>query len=875
MKRNLGVASPYYSMEGLPVAILCSSRPPFMLLRLRVPSIEVHKRRSLARRILILHGVFLTALLVVIARLMELQILQGTEYRQVAQEQHYGGVVLPARRGEIWGVNSKTGEQAILATNTTLDLLYIDPLVVDDPVHVANTVSSLLFTEEFYEQCLRATSSCPRELMSFFEGLFDPLTFVRSIQSGSLLERLPSTIPSIRPRDVTVPDLAEARRLFAQDIGRRIAEKRVRFAPLKYSATKVEMEAVQKLGFPGINVEWGKYLVYADPEEVSQSQVSAIARSLANVLRSDAATLEQALRSRPLRYVPIMRRLPPALSLKVKERLLLSWKETLARKSHARDATEAERILDPFRCVALLPEHWRFYPDATIASHVVGFLNTNQEPQYGVERTFNPQLRGQEGLIRTVSDPTGRQILTSEQTIIDPQDGKTVVLTIDPTIQKEVEAILADGVRRFQANSAQVVVLDPFTGRVLAMANAPLFDRNIYGGVYEKEAVMLSDERERGIVVELYHPLTSTRVVKAYLPDVTTMEGRKRLSVKTRSALEEIERVYDLEDIARYYLYHGENDRSEIFPTDVKGVWLQYRNTIGVGAYLNRVVQETYEPGSIMKPVTMAIALDQGEVGPADMYDDTGPVEVDEYTIKNALLVYYGKVTMTNCLELSINTCMTSVSAKLGSKLLYSMLLRFGFGRVTGIELDDELPGTLRPWRSWSRALLATASFGQGITVTPMQMASAFGVLANGGKLLRPTIIDSIHHPDGTIEKAPTRVLDQVITSEASETITAMLVSAAEKGFAKAGRVVGYRIAAKTGTSQIAGPGGRYEAGTGSTIASFAGYGPVPNPRFVIIVKMDRPKYRETVHGAAAAAPLFKEIAAFLFKYYGIPPSEE
>lgn len=846
-----------------------------MLLRLRVPSIEVHKRRSLARRILILHGVFLTGLLIVIARLIELQILEGTAYRRRAQAQHYGGVVLPARRGEIWGVNSKTGEQAILATNTTLDLLYIDPLIVDDSASVADTVSSVLFTEEFYKQCVRSTSSCPRELIPFFEGLFDPLTFVRSLQSGSLLERLPSTIPSIHPRNIVVPDLAEARRLFARDIERRIAEKHVRFAPLKYSATKVEMEAVRDLGFPGVDVEWGKYLVYADPERVSQSQISAIARSLSSVLRSDVSTLEQALRSRPLRYVPIMRRLPPTLSLKVKELLLRSWKETLAQKANARDTAEAERILDPFRCIALLPEHWRFYPDATIASHVVGFLNTNQEPQYGIERTFNPQLRGQEGLIRTVSDPTGRQILTSEQTIIDPHDGETVVLTIDPTIQKEVEAILADGVERFQANSAQVVVMDPLTGRILAMANAPLFDRNIYGGVYEKEAVVLSKERERGIVVELYHPLTNIRVVKAYLPDVTTMEGRERLSAKTRSALEEIERSYELEDIARYDLYYGENDRMEIFPTDIKGVWLKYRNTIGVGAYLNRVVQETYEPGSIMKPITMAIALDQGEVVPTDIYDDTGPVEVDEYTIKNALLVYYGKVTMTNCLELSINTCMTSVSAKLGPKLLYSMLLRFGFGRVTGIQLDDELPGTLRPWRSWSRALLATASFGQGITATPIQMASAFSALANGGKLLRPTIIDSIRRADSTVEKAAVRVLDQVITSEASETITAMLVSAAEKGFAKAGRVSGYRIAAKTGTSQIAGPGGRYETGTGSTIASFAGYGPVPSPRFVIIVKMDRPKYQATVHGAAAAAPLFKEIAAFLFRYYGIPPSDE
>ena len=119
------------------------------------------------------------------------------------------------------------------------------------------------------------------------------------------------------------------------------------------------------------------------------------------------------------------------------------------------------------------------------------------------------------------------------------------------------------------------------------------------------------------------------------------------------------------------------------------------------------------------------------------------------------------------------------------------------------------------------------------------------------------------------------QVLDQVITEQTSDTITAMLVSAVENGFAKAGKVPHFRIAAKTGTSQIAGPGGKYESGTGSTTASFIGYGPVPVPRFTILLKVDRPKYKETVHGAAAAAPLFKEIAMFLFQYYGIPPSDE
>ncbi len=455
---------------------------------------------------------------------------------------------------------------------------------------------------------------------------------------------------------------------------------------------------------------------------------------------------------------------------------------------------------------------------------------------------------------------------------MDPRDGDTIVLTIDRFVQKRVETIMDEAVKQFEADSGQAIVMEPDTGRIIAMVNAPLFDSNDYGNVYEKEPIILDAGKQHGVVVELYHPETNEFIVRAYMSDLFMAEGRQALSEHTKKRLEEVEQFYSLRDIARYYLYIGENSRREIFPTARPEVWLKYRNNIGVGVYLNRAIQEIYEPGSVMKPITMAIALDQGEVAPSDTYDDTGPVEVDEYTIRNALNTYYGTVTMTNCLEFSINTCMTSVSTKLGRKLFHRMITRFGFGRITGVELEDELPGEVLPWRKWSNALLATAAYGQGISATPLQVVTAFAALANGGRLLKPTIVDSIIRSDGTVEVTKPRVIDQVITPETSDTITAMLVSSVAHGFAKVAKVPGYRIAGKTGTSQIAGPGGRYEAGTGSTIPTFAGYAPVDHPKFVILVKFDRA--RKDIYGSKTAGPVFKEIAAFLFKYYGIPPDD-
>ncbi|MDP6561309.1 MAG: penicillin-binding transpeptidase domain-containing protein, partial [Candidatus Peribacteraceae bacterium] len=423
-------------------------------------------------------------------------------------------------------------------------------------------------------------------------------------------------------------------------------------------------------------------------------------------------------------------------------------------------------------------------------------------------------------------------------------------------------------------DSGQAIIMDPFTGKIIAMVNAPVFDSNNYGTVYEKEPWYLDEKKVSEIVGEIYHPQTNQFVVKAYVNDIFTQEGRLNLSEKTRDTLEDIEELYDLNDIVRYYLYIGENSRREIFPTSRPDFWLKYKNNIGVGAYLNRSIQEIYEPGSVFKPITMAIALDQGEISPEDTYEDEGVVEVDEYKIKNALESVYGEVTMVNCLEFSVNTCMTSVSMKLGKKLFHRMIDRFGFGKITGIELEDELPGEILPWKKWSQALLATAAYGQGISATPLQVITGWSALANGGKLMRPSIVDTVERSDGSNVVTKPYIVDQVITAETSDTITAMLTSVVNQGFGRSAGVNGYLIAGKTGTSQIAGPGGKYETGTGAAVTSFAGFGPANHPKFVLLVKFDRPRAKDIEFGSQSAAPVFKQIATFLFDYYGIPPSE-
>ncbi len=849
---------------------------------------ETYKRRSFERRIIVVHCLFGCIVLIIVARLIELQIINRAFYQNKAQAQQIEGLSLPARRGEILSRNSKTGETSILATNTTLDLLYIDPKVITSGhADVASKLADILITKEVDTVCRSGLAECPAELMQYYQSAFDPLRGARQLlaalsQSGSLLRPLFEPVVNA---DVLAPppvdDVVEIRRKFARSIEERITQKKVIFAPLVYGATKVQLAQTSTLNIPGVFVNIDQRLIYVDPQQVDQEKINDIAVALSPVLSKDAALLRNRLVRRDLRYVPIMGKLTPDMTRRIKALIAKSALDNQKIVAELRRQRTGQKPPDdPYRSLALVPEHWRFYPDTKIASHVIGFItakvrgeNAIQEPQYGIERTFDAQLRGLEGRLASATDSFGGAIVSSDQKFVDPRDGSTIVLTIDRIIQSKVEQLLEAMIKKVDAESGQVIVMDPFTGRILAMANAPLFDSNMYTSVYEKEPIFIDPGKEStSIAAEVFDPVTNMRVALGYLHDFDP-ENVQKLPQDVQAKIADLLKQYDLKSLMRYYLYVGEYNRREIFPTSMPSIWLKFKNNLGLGAYVNRNIQEMYEPGSVMKAVTMAIAIDQGEITPFDTYDDTGPIKIDKFIIKNALYKYYGHVTMVDCINWSINTCLTSVSKKLGRSLFYAELKKFGFGALTGIQLDNELPGVLQPLRDWNDVLLLTTAYGQGISVTPLQMITAYTALANGGKLMKPTIIDEIRHPDGTVDKTSPEAVGQVIKPETSATITSMLVNSGENGYANAGKPKNYRIAGKTGTSQIAGPGGKYETGTGSTTATFAGYAPVDHPKFIILVKLDRPKKDD--FGSKSAAPLFRDIAQFLFDYYGIPPDEK
>lgn len=283
--------------------------------------------------------------------------------------------------------------------------------------------------------------------------------------------------------------------------------------------------------------------------------------------------------------------------------------------------------------------------------------------------------------------------------------------------------------------------------------------------------------------------------------------------------------------------------------------------------YKNPAVSDTYEPGSTFKLVTMAAALNENLVTPTTKCDICGgPVSIDGYEISTWNKKYHPDSTMIEVLQHSDNVGMTFVSQKLGVEKFTSYIQKFGFGEETNIDLQGEAAGTVRQADDWKQIDLATASFGQGIAVTPIQMIQAVQAIANGGKMISPTVVKKIISEDKEEAVKSAREI-QVITPKTAAQMTEMMVNAVDQGEAKAFIPKGYRIAGKTGTAQIP-VAGHYDPN--KTIASFIGFAPADDPKFVMLVRFTEPT--SSIFGSETAAPTFFTIAKELFNYYHIAP---
>jgi len=504
-------------------------------------------------------------------------------------------------------------------------------------------------------------------------------------------------------------------------------------------------------------------LVYVIPADINKSDQSKIAETVAGALNISPAEVTEKIDSN-------------SKSLKVAARRV------------SNEQVEAIKNLK-IKGVGVSYEMDRYYPGESLAANAIGFLGYDAQGrragQYGIEGYYDNDLFGKEpdvsglftaanplGLVKTILNFFSKE--DKDKNIPESFDRPAdIILTIDKNVQNFVEDELKNILEKWKAEKGIVIVQEPGSGKILAMAGWPNFNPNLYGDS------------------------------KAH-------------------------------------------------------------------SFLNGSIQEIYEPGSSFKPVTMAAGLDLSKITPQTSYEDKGFVNIAGYTIHNFSERIFGKQTMTQVLENSVNTGTMFVENLVGDDNFLNYVINMGFGQKTGIDLPGEVNGDVTNLYSGRKINFLTASFGQGIAVTPLQLINAYSTIANGGKLMKPYIVDKIIKEGGQQIVSHPEIVSIPISEKTAVKLQTMLVSVVDNGFDKA-RIRGYDVAGKTGTAQIPDGSGGYSKE--EFIHNFVGFAPAYNSKFVVLIKMDKPK--GIAFAADSLSPTFKEIASFLLNYYNVPPSRK
>ena len=456
------------------------------------------------------------------------------------------------------------------------------------------------------------------------------------------------------------------------------------------------------------------------------------------------------------------------------------------------------------RGIYLTADSKRYYPYNTLAAHIIGFVNADNQGAYGTEALYNSELEGSAGLTVTARDVNGKTLLYQYEQYYDAENGNDVVLTIDTTIQYALEKGLQEAIEKYDVeNGATGIIMDCNSGAILAMASLPTYDLNDYSAIYDsllQQKLELASEEE--------------------------------------------------------YAETLKNLRNQ-----------QWRN---------KAVNDTYEPGSTYKILTLSIALEEGVVTKNSTFNCNGSIHVGVETIHCSKRVGHGLQDLKTATANSCNPAFISMGLQIGADTYYDYIEAFGLKEPTGIDLAGEQKGifTDRDTFISSDIYLACYAFGQTFTVTPLQLITAQAACINGGYLYTPYVVEQVKDSSGNIvsqhDATPVR---QVISEETSATVREILEYVVAEGTGKNGQVAGYRIGGKTGTADKTGTQ-TDDNPQGDVVVSFLCFAPADDPQIIMLLTLDTPG-RDTgtyVSGGQMVAPTAGAIMADILPYLGIEP---
>lgn len=478
--------------------------------------------------------------------------------------------------------------------------------------------------------------------------------------------------------------------------------------------------------------------VYASINEIKPKDKPAIIESLSSILKVSRAYIEERI-NRKKSFIWLARKVTPEQSQAIKKL--------------------------NFKGIGFLKESRRSYPNSYLLSHVLGFAGLDNIGLEGLELSCDKYLKGEAGWGVFLRDARQKRLDLWDKMVL-PKDGYNLILTIDEVIQYIAERELDKAYKTYHAKGASIIVMDPHTGAILAMANRPTYD--------------LNDPR-------------------------TTSKDQMR----------------------------------------------------------NRAICDMFEPGSVFKIVTASAALAEGRVKEEDrFFCENGAFRVGPHILHDHQA--HGWLTFREVIEQSSNIGTTKVAMLLGQDTVYNYARRFGFGTKTGIDLAGEISGSLKPPRQWSKISIAAVPIGQEVGVTALQLASATSVIANGGQLMKPYVVEEIRDKFGeTIKKNSPVLIRKVMPIDAAARVRKILTGVVEQGTGKMAKVEGFTAAGKTGTAQKIEPNGAYSHS--KFVGSFIGFAPAEDPLVTIVVTVDEP--HPYYFGGVVAAPVFKRVAGDSIRY--------
>jgi cell division protein FtsI (penicillin-binding protein 3) len=420
--------------------------------------------------------------------------------------------------------------------------------------------------------------------------------------------------------------------------------------------------------------------------------------------------------------------------------------------------------------LGVLPSEKRYYPSGALAAQVVGVVNVDGVGITGLERQYDQSLAGTPGARTVELSAMGQEIAGGVQIDQEPQSGPNLELTIDRQMQFQAQRYLQQAVAANHAHGGTVIVMDPQTGDIYAMATYPTFDPNAFATADESNLV-------------------------------------------------------------------------------------------------NRAVTDTWEPGSVNKTITAAAALESGTVGPDQTFRVAATRTIEGYTIHDAEPHGTEQMTLGDIIAHSSNVGISLVADRVGDGPLQQTFRSFGFGSPTGVGFPGEAAGLMPPPGPWSALTRATVSFGAGVAVSPLQMATVYSTIANGGIYVQPRLVRATVAADGSATPVAAGGRHRVLRPDTAHTLTEMLAYAVRDGTGYNAQIAGYQVAGKTGTAKKVDAAGHY---INRYVASFIGFLPASRPRVVVAAIIDEP---DTVYGGVAAAPLFQHIARYAIQRLGIEPS--